>query len=306
MTGSGHVVAERRWGPRTTEDRAGMTDPLGQRLSTIHHQLQVLWRNGVGYGQRLIWAVHQHAPTSISQRGRDVLPAGSLGHHSDYFGLHGLCHRLVPRNQPGQTVRAVLGLDYDIDSGEERRDRGVSHHHHLRRAGEGRRDANMARHLAFSKGHVHAARPDNDVHGGHGFRPIGHGGHRLSPSHRIHGIDFGHSSSGQSHIGDSAINSGRNAEDDLVHSGHPCGYGGHQDGGGVGSSAAGGVAARPLHRAGQGADNQTLFLGSALGSHLADVVAPDSLGRYLQCLQDSGLDAVRSGGNLSGVDADGL
>ena len=164
----------------------------------------------------------------------------------------------------------------------------------------------MARHLAFSKGHVHAARPDNDVHGGHGFRPIGHGGHRLSPSHRIHGIDFGHSSSGQSHIGDSAISSGRNAEDDLVHSGHPCGYGSHQDGGRVGSSAAGGVAARPLHRTGQGADNQTILIGSALGPHLAEVVASDSLGRYLQCLQDSRLDAVRSGSNLSGVDADGL
>ena len=162
----------------------------------------------------------------------------------------------------------------------------------------------MARHLAFSQCHVHAARPDNDVHGGHGLCPVGHGGHRLGPSHRIHGINPGHSSSGQSHVGDSAISSGRNAEDNLVHPGHPRGYGSHQDGGGVGSSAAGGVAARPLHRTAQGADNQAIFLGSALGPHLADVVASDSLGRYLQCLQDPGLDAARSGGNLGGVNAD--
>tara|TARA_Y100000780_G_scaffold217715_1_gene222042 strand:+ start:673 stop:807 length:135 start_codon:yes stop_codon:yes gene_type:complete len=42
------------------------------------------------------------------------------------------------------------------------------------------------------------------------------------------------------------------------------------------------------------------------GPCLADMVASDSFGGYLQCLKDLGLDLVRSGSNLGGVDTDGL
>ena len=126
-----------------------MTDPVGEGLGTVDHELQVLGGDGVGNDQGLGRSVDHHRPACRGQRGGDVVTAGGALDDAGHLGLHGVRDRLVPSDQPGQAVRTVLGLDHDVDGGECGRHGGVSHHNDLRGTGESRWHADQSGNFAL-------------------------------------------------------------------------------------------------------------------------------------------------------------
>ena len=115
VVGAGQVVADGRRRQRAAEHRAGVADQRQQRLGVVHEQLEVLGGDGVGHGHGLLGVVAHHRVPALGQRGLEVLASGRRGHEPGHRVGHGVGHRLVPRDQPGQPVGAVLGLEDDVD-----------------------------------------------------------------------------------------------------------------------------------------------------------------------------------------------
>ena len=115
---------------------------------------------------------------------------------------HRVGHRLVPGDQPGQAVGAVLGLQDHVDRDEVGVDRGVGDHHDLRRPGERRRHADpaLAGHLALGHRHVHVARADDHVDRADRLGAVGHRGDGLRAADPVHLVDAGDGGGGQRHV----------------------------------------------------------------------------------------------------------
>jgi len=112
---------------------------------------------------------------------------------------HRFGDRVVPRDQPGQPVGAVLGLQDHVDGGPRGGGRRVGDHHDLRGAGEraGHADQTRRRHLPLGLGDPGAARAHDHVDRADGLRAVGQCPDGGRPADPVHLVDAGDGRRGQ-------------------------------------------------------------------------------------------------------------
>ncbi len=146
------------------EDRAGMADPLRQRLGVghFHRQLDMLGGDGVDDGRRGGKVRHQ-------DDGAVVAPArrGDLGARQGLqLGLDGAHDRVgegrIVGDQHRLRGRIVLGLRQEIGRDPVRIVVPVGDHQDFRRAGD-QVDADLAEHAALGGRDIGVARPGDLV-----------------------------------------------------------------------------------------------------------------------------------------------
>jgi hypothetical protein len=137
--------------------------------------------------------------------------------------------------------------------------------------GEARRDADDAGtgDLALGHRHVDVAGPHDHVDGGDGLGAVGHGRHRLGAADREQPVDTGDRGGGEDLVGHPPLGTGRDAEHDLADARHLGRDGGHEHGRRVRGPTAGDVAAGPVHRAAEVADEDAVLLVHDLGGTVA-------------------------------------
>ena len=258
----------------------------------------MLGGNGICDGEGLVGSIHQHAPPSIVKGGGDLVAARRRRDDPVNLRLDGLGHRFVPGDEPCQATGAVLGLDYDVDGGEGRRDGGIGHHHDLGGSCERRGHAHVAGHLALGQGHVDVSRSGDHVHCGDAGGAVRHCRHRLGTTDRVDDVDARHGRSGEGHVSHPTVRTRGHAEHYHAHPGHTGRYGGHQDGGWVGGPTTGCVATGTLDRPADRTDAQPVLVGTKLRTPLALVVATDGGRRELQGLEHDRVDPGRCRGDV--------
>jgi hypothetical protein len=291
---TGEVVPHRRRRPLTAEHRAGVLHERQERVGIGGEQLEVLGGDAVRHLDGLLRTVDEHRVAALVQ-GRLDLGAtrrclddpGDLG--GDELGV-----RLVPRDQPGQAVRTVLGLEDDVDGGELGADRAVGHDHDLGRTGEARRHADDAGHLALGERHVGVARADDHVDGADGLGAVGERGDRLRTADGVHLVDARDGSGGQDLVGQRAVLAGRHREDDLGHAGDLRRDRRHQHRRRVEGTPARGVAPSPIDGAGELAhEDAVTFVDGVVIGDLGLVIRPDVAGGHLERGSQVGRDPVQ-------------
>ena len=275
MVGSRGVVAHRRRRPRPAEHRAGVAHPRHQRLGVGHDQLEVLGGDLVDHLEGLLDARAQHAVAGVAQGRLYLVAAVGPGCEPGDLGLHRRGGGLVPGDQPGQPVGAVLGLQDHVGRRERGVRAGVGHHHDLRGARERGGDAHHAGHLPLGQRHVDVARSHDHVHGTDRLGAVGQGGDSLGPAHRMDLVHTHRSRRGQRHVGDAAVGSGWHAHSDLVHAGDFGRNRGHDQRRRVGGPSSGHVAAGPAHRPVNLPDPDTALLVEHVVEQLVLVVGLD-------------------------------
>ena len=247
---AGAVVADGRRstsGPQNTAP--AWRTSVDERLGAVAQQLEVLGGDGVGDGDGGLGRVDEDAECPTRRASPRSRPAGASRGEPATSASTAVGHDLVPRDQPGQAVGAVLGLHDDVDGGEGRRHGGVGDDDDLRRPGEGRRhaDAALAGDLPLGHGDVDVAGPDDDVDGGDRLGAVGEGGDGLGAADRVHGVGAGDGGGGEHDVGH-ACRRDRAARTPTTRgdAGDLGRDDGHQHGRRVDGPAAGDVAAGPV------------------------------------------------------------
>ena len=260
-----------------------------------HLELEVLGGDQIDHVHGLFGRLADHGVAGRLQGGRDLPgPVGGSG-QAGHLGRYRLGRLLLPGHQPGQPVGAVLGLQDHVDGGQLGVGGGVGHHHHLRRAGEGRGHPDRPGHLPHGQGHVDVAGPGDDVDGGDRLGAVGQGRHRLGPPDRVDPVHPGHGRRGQHHVGDCPVGAGRHGQGDVVHLGHPGRHRGHDHRGRVDGPAPRRVAAGPAHRPQPGFHREPRGQEHGRGGQLAGLVVRHVGRRRLQGLQHSLGDPIERG-----------
>ena len=217
------------------------------------------------------------------------------------MGGHPVGHRFRPGEQPGQSVRSVLGLHHQIDGGQLGRRLRAGDHHHLGGPGERRGHTHGAGYLALGLGHVTVARTDDHVHRRDRLGAVGHGRDGLGPTHPVDLVDAGHRRRRQCGVVDSTVGPGRHAQDDLVHAGHLGGDGTHQYGRWIAGPPPGGIATGPGHWANQmpHADAARLEVIGAGVAGLMGVIGEDPVVGDVQRVLQLGRHASEGGADLA-------
>jgi hypothetical protein len=210
----------------------------------------VLGSDHVADGHGLLRPFHQHRPATVFEGGGHFPVAGRLRRYAVNRGLDGRRHFVGPAHQPGQAVRAVLGLHHQVESGIFGRGAAVGHHHHLGGPGEGGGDTDGALfgHQPLRRGDIEIAGPDDDVHRTHALRAVGQGGDGLRPTHGIYLVHPGYSGGRQYGRRHSGVRPRRGAHRHFFHTRHQRRDCGHEHAGSERGAAAGSVAAHPPDR----------------------------------------------------------
>ncbi len=297
MVGAGQVVADRRGRERAAEHRARVADEREQGLGIVDQQLEVLGGDGVGHRHGLVGVVAHHRVAPFGQGRLEVLAAGRRGHEPGHRLGDGVGDRLVPREEPGQAVGAVLGLEDDVDRRPLGGGGGVGDDDDLGGPRERGRDADqaLAGDLALGLRHAGRARSDDHVHGPDRLGAVGQGPDRGRTADAVHLVGPCQGRSREDALGNPAIGSRRADQHDLGHPGHLGRHERHQRRRHERGQGVGDVAAGPVDRTDELADLDRPVVVDDLVAPLGGVVGGDVVVRRLEGVAQLGGDGVERG-----------
>jgi hypothetical protein len=215
---SGRVVAEADRGRAADEGRAGVADALGDLPGIGRVDLEVLGRERLGDGDRVVDVVDQRDGALTGERGLDPLTVTGRGHLGVERGLDRVDQREVVGDQQRGRELVVLGLGDEVGGDHLRVRGGVGDDRDLGRAGVAvGADAALRGELLLRERDVEVARPDHEVADRHAGGAVGHRRDRLGAADAHHPVDaeqraaarivrFGHPSGSPPRASPSAAN----------------------------------------------------------------------------------------------------
>ena len=154
-------------------------------------------------------------PPRDVERGLDLGPAGRVGGEPGHLGLDGVGDGLVPRDQPGQAVGAVLGLHDHVDGGVGVGDTVPSATTTTSDGpakAEGTPTQALAGHLALGDARRRRCPgPTITSTARDRLGAVGEGGDGLGAADGVHGVGAGDGRGGQHDVGHGAVGPGRHA-----------------------------------------------------------------------------------------------
>jgi hypothetical protein len=302
MVGAGDVVAEGDRRGRTDKNGARIVHPVQCRRGVLEDKLQMLGREGIRGGERMVEVANEHGRTALDERVLDVLRL-FVGQHEHVESGDDIVDELRrPCDQGMRAERSVLGLGDEVGRKDVCVRRAVRDDRNLSGSGLGIH-TDPAGYEAFRERHVDVARADDLVHRSNRLRPVCERGDGLGTPHRVDLFNARHRARRKDGLGDLSSGGGWGAERDPFDAGNLCRHRRHDHARWIRGPSAGHVDAHASHGADQlpddlvaGAIQPCLWPGSLARP-------PQAGGSDLERIDDLGANKRPRPGDLVGVHA---